>query len=182
MSTPKTCLVIDVEATCWEHDAEGNFTDKQKRESEIIEFGLTVIDLKDRMIAESRSIIVRPTTSEISNFCTELTTLTPEYVEENGIAFRDALVILEKEYRCDRNMWASWGCYDRDIILRQSLREHVRNPFTNNHLNVKSMFCWKYGFSCGLGKAVEYLKIPFDGTPHRGIDDSKNIAKILLTQ
>jgi inhibitor of KinA sporulation pathway (predicted exonuclease) len=181
MSTPKICLVIDVEATCWEHDAQGNFTDQQKRDSEIIEFGLTVIELDKKTIVESRAIIVRPTTSAISPFCTALTTLTPAYVDEHGYSFRKALELLEKQYRCDRNMWASWGCYDRDIILRQCLREQVANPFNNNHLNVKSLFCWKHGFSCGLGKAVEHLGIPFDGTAHRGIDDSKNIAKVLLT-
>ncbi len=180
MSTPKLCLVVDVEATCWERNPPSG-TPAEERKNEIIEFGLTTISMPDKEIVESRSIIVRPTTTEISDFCTQLTTLTPKFVEKNGISYNEALDILRTEYRCDRNMWASWGCYDRDIILRQCQREHIRSPFNMNHFNIKSAFCWKYGFNCGVSKALKHIGLKFDGTPHRGIDDSKMIANLLLS-
>ena len=180
MSTPKLCLVIDVEATCWERNPPSG-TPVEDRKCEIIECGITTISIPDKKIVESRSIIVLPTTTEISDFCTQLTTLTPEFVEKNGISYSEALDILRTEYRCDRNMWASWGCYDRDIILRQCERAHIRSPFNMNYLNIKSAFCWKYGFNCGVKKALNRVGLKFDGTPHRGIDDSKMIAKIFLS-
>jgi len=179
MSTPKICIVIDVEATCWPNRPPNEIPSHQ-RQNEIIEFGVTIIDLKAREITESASIIVSPTTTEISEFCTELTTLTPEYVKKHGVSFHEALDEIEERWKPKRNMWASWGSYDRDIINRQCEREHTNSPFNNNHLNIKAMWCWKHGFNCGVGKALPYAKLEFDGTPHRGIDDSRMIAKLLL--
>ena len=180
MSTPKLCVVIDVEATCWDHNADGTFTEKQKQESEIIEFGITTISMPDKQIVESRSILVTPTRSEISEFCTQLTSITPEMVEKEGILFAEAISSLDIDFRVGKNMWASWGCYDRDAILRQCTREFVRSPFNNQHLNIKAMFGWKFGEFCGVTRACKKLGIPFEGTHHRGVDDSRNIARILL--
>jgi len=180
MSTPKTCLVIDVEATCWDKNLPKG-APKVAANGEIIEIGITSIDIKNKTILESESIIVWPTTTEISEFCTSLTSLTPEYVDANGIHFVDAIDILRKEYRVDRNMWASWGMYDEQQFRKQCLNENLKYPFSNNYLNVKSLFCWKYGFNCGLGKACKHMGLTFDGTAHRGVDDSYNIARVLLS-
>lgn len=180
MSTAKLCLVIDVEATCWLKNPPSG-TPVKERQNEIIEIGITPVSLPDKEILESESIIVWPTTTEISEFCTELTTLTPEFVQENGRSFRDAIEYMQDKYRTNRNMWASWGKYDDQAFIRQCGRENVRYPFNNNHLNVKSLFSWKHGFSCGMSKALKVVKIPLEGTHHRGVDDSRNIAKVLLT-
>ena len=180
MSTPKLCLVIDVEATCWKGNPPSGQAVAERR-GEIIEIGITSISLPDKKIVDSESIIVWPTTTEISEFCTELTTLTPEYVQEHGRTFGSAIYYMRAKYRTDRNMWGSWGKYDDKIFARQCEREGVRYPFNNNYLNVKSLFAWKYGFNCRLDKALAHVDISLDGTLHRGIDDSRNIAKILLT-
>jgi inhibitor of KinA sporulation pathway (predicted exonuclease) len=181
MSTPKKCLVIDVEATCWPKDRRGDMTEKQRRQSEVIEIGITFINLSDKTIGESVSIIVKPTTSEINEYCTNLTTLTPEFVEANGIPFSEAMDLLREEpYKCHRNMWASWGCYDRDILLRQCQREYIKSPFNNIHKNVKSDFCWQYGFNCGTPRAMDHMGLAWEGTHHRGVDDSRNVARVLL--
>ena len=179
MSTPKLCLVIDVEATCWQSNPPSG-TPIDERKNEIIEIGITPVSLPDKVIGESEAIIVLPTTTEISEFCTNLTTLTPEFVADNGIPFRDAIEYMKKKYRTERNMWASWGDYDKNAFRRQCQNEHVRYPFTTAHLNVKSLFTWKHGFSCGMSKVMSQMKIPQEGTHHRGVDDSKNIAKVLL--
>lgn len=180
MSTPKLCLVIDVEATCWEKNPPSGVP-IDERKNEIIEIGVTPISLPDKKILESESIIVWPTTTEISEFCTELTSLTPEFVMKNGRPFGDAINYLRKKYRTDRNQWASWGMYDEQAFRRQCTRENVPYPFSNNYLNVKALFSWVYGAPCGLGKACRKLGVEFEGTAHRGVDDSRMIAKILLT-
>ena len=64
-------LVIDVESTCWEGSPPPG------QSSEIIEIGLCPVDLKTLTRLEKRSILIKPIQSEISDFCTELTTLTP---------------------------------------------------------------------------------------------------------
>ena len=174
MSTPKQCLVIDIEATCWEH-----LTPPYPK-SDIIEIGITSIAMPDKEVLDSRSIIVIPTNSEISEFCTELTTLTPEYVAKNGIPFEDAIRILRNEYKVHRNMWASWGDFDKNNFCDQCKKETIRYPFNNIHLNVKALFAWRYGFNCSVSKAATYMGMQFEGTKHRGIWDSLMIAKMLM--
>ena len=180
MSTPKECLVIDLEATCWK-DRPPNETPEKERQNEIIEIGITTVDMKTRKITDSESIIVWPTTTKISEFCTKLTTLTPEFVNANGTTFREAIRYMRDKYDTKRNMWASWGDWDMFAFKRQCEKEGVPYPFNTNHLNVKSAWCWKHGFNCGVGKACNFAGIKFEGTSHRGIDDSKMIAKLLLT-
>ena len=92
-------LVIDLEATCWRgNPPEGMY-------NEIIEFGIAVVDFKTKELLESESIIVKPQFSEISGFCTELTTITQEFIDEEGIYFSDACEILRTKYKSERRLW-----------------------------------------------------------------------------
>jgi inhibitor of KinA sporulation pathway (predicted exonuclease) len=179
MSTAKNILVIDVEATCWDNLPPNKFPDTQ---NEIIEIGLAVIDIKAQKIVESRSIIVLPFQTSISPFCTQLTTLTPEFVQANGIPFVDAMNILDKEYRAERQIFASWGDYDRRSFEKNCKWNKVRNPMSNMHLNVKALYGALNGEAGGMAKCAKELGISFEGTHHRGVDDAKMIAKIYLDQ
>ena len=177
MSTPKFINVVDVEATCWENEPPNNTYEPR---NEIIEVGITPIDIKTRQLGIKRSIIVLPKRTEISPFCTELTTLTPEFVADNGVTFERMLTILREEYKADKNVWASFGDYDKDIFKRNCRQNGVKYPFSNYHLNVKSLFAAKMGMSLGAKRACEHMGINFEGTHHRGDDDSLNIAKLLV--
>lgn len=178
MSTPKFINVIDVEATCWQ-DEPPNDVMRTPR-NEIIEVGITKIDIATRELIVTRSIIVLPVRTEVSEFCTQLTTLTPEFVSKFGIPFRDMCNILSNEFKSDSSVFASFGDYDKDIFKRNCIQNKVAYPLGRYHLNVKSLFVAKMGFSLGAKKACEYMGIKFEGTHHRGSDDSLNIAKLLL--
>ena len=178
MSTAKHILVIDVEATCWENLPPNTFPESR---NEIIEIGITRIDIATKDIIDSNSILVRPPTTEINEFCTRLTTLTPEMVQSQGVSFLEAIDVLRTTYRSDRNVWASWGDYDRRSFEKNCRWNSVNYPFVNMHLNVKSLFAAQYGWNGGLEKCATSLGIPFEGTPHRGVDDSRVIARILQT-
>jgi inhibitor of KinA sporulation pathway (predicted exonuclease) len=177
MSTPKSILVIDVEATCWEH-LPPNLTKGEVR-NEIIEIGLAVLDIKTKAITEVRSIMVKPPTTTLSPFCIQLTTITPELIEKEGIDFKDAINILTKEYRAERNIFASWGDYDRTSFEKNCKWNGVDYPFSRMHLNVKTLFAAKFGYNGGQQKCGTDLGITMTGTAHRGVDDAKNIALIL---
>jgi len=109
-----------------------------------------------------------------------LTTITPELIEREGTSFREAMEYIKDEYKAQKNMWGSWGLYDYKILARQCEREHVGFPFNNLYLNIKALFAWKFGQQMGVGKACKFFGIEFEGTPHRGVDDSRMIAEILL--
>ncbi len=169
-------LIIDVESTCWEDNnfrPAGQFND-------IIEIGIALYDLKTLKIIENDSIIVFPR-SEISSFCTKLTGHTEESVRRDGILFEDALALLRSRYKSHKISWMSWGDYDRRQFERQCKREDKRYPFSITHTNLKHWFavCAGEDYECIIGTAIAKLAMNFEGTPHRGVDDALNIARIL---
>jgi inhibitor of KinA sporulation pathway (predicted exonuclease) len=172
---PTVVNVIDVEATCWEGEPP------EGQHSDIIEIGVTELDYFSLEVGATRSILVRPAHSEISEFCTRLTTLTPAQIEGEGVAYEDALKILRKELRSRDRIFASYGDYDRKMFDRQCKAYGAPSPFGPRHLNVKSLLALTLGLDeeIGMAEALERLGLPLEGTHHRGGDDSRNIARIL---
>lgn len=166
-------LVVDIESTCWGEPETDNI-------SEIIEIGICPIDTKSGNLLKPRDIIVKPEHSTVSEFCTRLTTLTQEDVD-NGISFKDACEILVNEYNSKTYVWGSYGYYDKNQFGFQCVRDNVEYPFSKAHINVKQLFALKYSLrkDVGMKKALKLLNIPLIGVHHRGIDDARNVAKIL---
>lgn len=166
-------LVVDVESTCWEGDPPPG------QASEIIEVGLCPVDLRSLERLERRSLLVKPVNSEISAFCTSLTTLEPSMFRD-ALNLQDAAKILKTEYVSKSRLWVSWGDYDRRQFERVCHAQGVAYPFGTSHLNLKSLFATARGLSqeVGLQTAYELLGRTMDGTHHRGHDDAWNIAGI----
>lgn len=168
-------LVVDLEACCWYGDApKGQY-------KEIIEIGITCVDYFTKEIVESRSIIVKPEFSEISKFCTKLTTITQELIDKEGVSFKKACKILVDEYRSDRCMWFSWGDYDRISMEQESKLKKIKYPFGRTHFNLKEWYAFKNGMkqAPSVSNALKELGLAFEGQCHRGVSDSFNTAKIL---
>ena len=168
-------IVIDVEATCWEGHPPAN------EESEIIEIGLCVMDVQRGERIGRERIVVKPSRSRVSPFCTQLTGLTQAEVE-TGRSFGDACRYLGQHYHTRQRTWASYGDYDRRQFERQCQRDTVPYPFGPTHLNVKNLCALRYPLEheVSLAKALEHCGRRFDGTPHRGVDDAWNIAGLLI--
>ncbi len=166
-------LIVDVEATCWDGPAPDD------QESEIIEIGLCTIDVASGERLEKRSILVKPKRSRVSPFCTQLTTLTQPMVD-HGVSFVRACSILRQEYASKERVWASYGDYDRRVFERQCREFQVEYPFGVRHLNVKTLFALVHAlpFEPGMAEALRIMKLPLEGTHHRGGDDAWNIAAI----
>jgi inhibitor of KinA sporulation pathway (predicted exonuclease) len=167
-------LVVDVESTCWEGDPP------RTEVSEIIEIGVCLLDVHTLDRQKNTSIMVKPTRSKVSPFCTKLTTLTQADVDK-GMSFVNACDKLEKEYSSAARTWASYGDYDRSMFERQCRDMRVRYPFGKTHLNVKNLFALQNDLKreVGMDEALKILNFDLDGTHHRGGDDAWNIAVIL---
>ncbi len=167
-------LVIDVESTCW----DGPPPDGQV--SEIIEIGITQVNVTTLERVDKRSVLIKPQHSKISDFCTALTTLTPDMVA-NANGFKEAMLILKAAYNSKERLWASWGDYDRRQFERTCQLYDESYPFGPSHLNVKSLFALAMGLSheVGLDTAYTQLGWAMEGTHHRGEDDAWNIAGVL---
>ena len=167
-------IVVDVESTCWKSNPPPG------EESEIIEVGICLLDVASATPLEKESILVKPERSLVSKFCTELTTLTQEQVDK-GVSFAEACAVLKSKYKSPQRVWASYGDYDRNMFEKQSLSCGIKYPFGPRHINVKTLFALAYNLEkeVGMPAALETLKIPLEGTHHRGGDDAWNIGKIL---
>ncbi|MDT0347569.1 3'-5' exonuclease [Streptomyces litchfieldiae] len=167
--------VVDVEATCWAGQPPAG------QVGEIIEIGLTVVDLAARERRGRHRILVRPARSEVSAFCTELTGLTPAEAER-GVSFAEACRLLAAEHRAGERPWASWGDYDRNQFTRQCQSTGVRYPFGRRHTNAKLAFTEGYGLRKrpGMDQALRIAGLPLEGWHHRGEDDAWNIAALVL--
>ncbi|MFD3654128.1 exonuclease domain-containing protein [Streptomyces sp. NPDC058620] len=167
--------VIDVESTCW----EGRPPPGQV--SEIIEIGLTVVDLRAGERLARHRLLVRPVRSEVSAFCTELTGLTRADVDA-GTGFAEACRLLASEHRSGALPWASWGDYDRTMFTRQCRATGTAYPFGRRHTNAKVAFTAAYGLPRrpGMAQALKVAGLPLEGRHHRGDDDAWNIAALVL--
>lgn len=168
-------VIIDVEATCWEGAVPEGMM------SEIIEIGICLLDVNTGEVSDNRGLLVKPERSVISPFCTSLTTITPEMVEKDGISFKEACALLRKTFETQSRAWASFGAYDLKQFQRQCEAMGVGYPFGPSHINVKTLFALKQrlGHEQGMAGALAMINESLDGTHHRGVDDAKNIAKIL---
>jgi inhibitor of KinA sporulation pathway (predicted exonuclease) len=175
MKTTKKIIIIDLEATCW----EGN--PPKGQENEIIEIGICILDSTTGIVTKNKGILITPVISKVSPFCTQLTTITQQMVYNEGILLEDAFDILREEYDSENYTWASYGAYDLNMIKKQCSKFRIDYPFLDEHINVKELFASIKGLQKGVGMngALKMLNIPLEGTHHRGVDDAKNIAKIL---
>lgn len=167
-------LVIDLEATCDEP--------KPTWQGEITEIGIAVLNTKTLEVIEKHQTFVVPTSTPVTPFCTQLTTITADMltVENGARRFPEAINWLKK-LGTKNLVWASWGDYDRTQFQRQCTAEGISYPFGPGHINVKTLFALMTGLNRGIGakEAVEYCGMEWEGTHHRGIDDAVNIARVL---
>ncbi|MFG2214427.1 exonuclease domain-containing protein [Streptomyces sp. NPDC087769] len=173
--SPDLLNVIDIEATCWDGQPPPGAV------SEIIEIGLTVLDLRAAERLARHRILVRPARSTVSAFCTELTGLTQAEVD-TGVSFAEACRLLASEHRAGIRPWASWGDYDRNQFTRQCRATGTRYPFGHHHTNAKIPFTAAHGLRKrpGMAQALEITGLPLEGRHHSGADDAWNIAALIL--
>ena len=193
----KYLVVLDFEATC----------DKDRKTFkpiEIIEWPAVIVDVETLKIYKDPKdyfhVYIKPQKNPIlTEFCTELTGITQEMVDPpNGIYIEQAL---EK--------WNKW-CYDHDLLpsnddtspraaivtcgdwdLQQMWSKQCKvsgfnfgNPamLFAGWINVKAIFQRMMGleYKVGMKGMLEILRMTLDGRHHSGIDDVKNICKIVV--
>jgi len=117
----------------------------------------------------------------LTSFCTKLTTITQTDVDKSPL-FEGAMAILKnwlQPYQNDYVM-CSWGNYDKNHFISDCDYFEVMNPLNGSNINLKAAFAKKQGVKrCGLRIALEKVGLRFQGQHHRGIDDARNIAKLL---
>lgn len=176
-------LVVDLEATCWKNRHAPSGEPQTIHNMEIIEFGCA-LTTRDGVLLDSRSFLVRPTRyPKLSEFCTSLTGITQGMVNQSPV-YLDVVEALDMWLgsRANDFIWCSWGNYDRLHIQAES-EEHGLSPAFMNypHLNLKRIWRRTTGQKKknGLAHALAFHDLEFEGQHHRGVDDAKNIVRLL---
>lgn len=166
-------LVVDLEATCDERGWDIN-------DSEIIEIGAVLVrgDTLDPL--DEFATFVRPThRPELTAFCTKLTTIRQADVDA-APRFPEAIEALSAWLAGRSVHLAFWGAYDRNQFSRDRKRHRVTLPWDKRHLNIKQAFADQLGRRpMGMAQALSIVGLDLVGTHHRGIDDARNIARLL---
>ncbi len=167
--------VIDLEATCCD---DGSI---RRQDTEIIEIGAVLCDACTLEPVEEFQTFVKPVRHpKLTAFCTELTSITQSQAD-SGLSFARAVSELARWFRASRTLFCSWGDYDNNQFSLEAKRNGVRLPFEGAHLNLKRRFSERRGDpkQHGMAAALSLAGIHLKGTHHRGIDDARNIARLL---
>lgn len=174
--TQKYYLIVDLEATC----NDDNSIPREKME--IIEIGAVILNSRNLKVESEYQSFVKPILHPIlTDFCKSLTSISQEDVDTASF-FPEVLKDFQSWFHPFRNyIFCSWGNYDKKQIQQDCLLHNVDYPFTDEHLNIKKAFSVAINSKkrFGMAQALNHLGIKLEGVHHRGIDDAKNIARIV---
>jgi 3'-5' exoribonuclease 1 len=168
-------LVIDLEATCNEERRIPS------RQMEIIEIGAVLVEPVNLDTVGEFQTFVKPVRHPVlTPFCTKLTSINPSDVA-GAPGFTEAIAQLRRFIEGRDALFCSWGDYDRRQFEQDARYHKVALPFGGRHLNVKKRFSAELGEETSYGMAGALLRVGLTllGTHHRGIDDARNIARLL---
>jgi inhibitor of KinA sporulation pathway (predicted exonuclease) len=169
-------LIVDVEATC----SSGGAVPRQ--EMEIIEIGAVMQNARTFAIESEFQVFVHPVRHpRLTAFCTELTGIAQHEIMD-APPFPLALEAMTKwMVQFDDALFCSWGDYDRKQFIQDCDYHGVAYPFRCGHLNLKAEFSRTLNLpkKLGIAVALRHLGLEFEGSHHRGLDDARNIARIV---
>ncbi len=176
--------VLDFEATCCDKD------EFPRNQMEIIEFPSILYKIekhKATFISQFHKY-VRPTIhSKLTEFCKNLTGIQQETVDEAetiDIVYKEHIDWIIKNVPVDADLtFATCGYWDLKTMLPTELKNKKlkSNSIYKKYINVKDEYEFFYKKKAyGMVGMLNNLNILVEGRVHSGIDDTKNIAKILL--
>lgn len=171
-------ITLDLEATC----EDRKLLKEQNREfkNEIIEIGAVKINEQGEIV-DSFSQFVKPILKPVlTDYCKELTKITQTDIDE-AEGFSIVLKAFQ-EWMGEDYQLCSWGFYDKKQLRLDCERHDLDSLWLRPHISLKHQYQEIRHLTRGVGvrKALAKEGFQFDGTPHRGIDDARNIAKIFL--
>ncbi len=176
METIGHYLVVDLEATCSD---DGSVPRDQM---ETIEIGAVMVEATNlQPVSEFQSFIRPVRHQQLTEFCRDLTSITQQDVDV-AKSFEEVFAqFVAWSLRFADPLFCSWGDYDRHQLRQDCAHHGVDYPFGEDHLNLKAQFSIRLGIRkrLGMAKAMTRVGLQLTGTHHRGIDDARNIARLL---
>lgn len=167
-------VCFDLEMCCWNSDGVGTT-------GEIIEVGLAEIDVASGDIVKRARYYVKPEQDPISEFCTQLTGITPKIIQKQGRPLAEVLKSMVKNFGGPNKIYAAWG--RDDLILKQECQDKgIEMPF-KEFINLATLYRIQNRLKdqrIGHRAAQEEKGIEWEGRQHSGYVDAYNLAKLAL--
>ncbi|KAF7236468.1 3'-5' exoribonuclease 1 [Varanus komodoensis] len=176
--------VIDFEATC----EEGN---QPEFPHEIIEFPIVLLNTRTLEIEDTFQQYVKPEINpQLSDFCINLTGISQDLVDkavEFPNVLQNAVDWMKQKELGSRYSYSilTDGSWDMSKFLNIQCRiSRLKYPsFAKKWINIRKSYGNFYKVprsQTKLSTMLEKLGMDYDGRPHSGLDDSKNIARIAI--
>ncbi|XP_006780966.1 3'-5' exoribonuclease 1 [Neolamprologus brichardi] len=176
--------VVDFEATC-EEDNPSDFL------HEIIEFPMVLINTHTLEIVDTFQEYVKPELNpQLSDFCVKLTGITQKMVEEADpfpVVLQRVVSWLQERELGTKYKYAilTDGSWDMSKFLNIQCRvSRIKYPpFAKKWINIRKSYGNFYKVprtQTKLSTMLEKLGLTYEGRPHSGLDDSRNIARIAV--
>lgn len=178
--------VLDFEATCWDNNS------KPKQQMEIIEFPSILYEIDEEkntqtFISKFAKYVKPCINPTLTAFCTDLTGITQSTVN-SAETFKDVytqhIKWLKTHVPFDSIfLFATCGHWDLATQLPRDIKHHKLklHSYYTSYINVKDEFEIFYQKKAkGMTGMLDALGLKLEGRHHSGIDDTHNIAKIML--
>jgi inhibitor of KinA sporulation pathway (predicted exonuclease) len=174
-------IIIDFECTCW--------ADNTKKVQEIIEFPAVLVDANQKVIVDCFREYVKPKLHpELSEFCVDFTGISQETVD-NAKSLPTVIVLfrqwLAKNDLKDPSKYLIVTDGKEDIRRFLNLGLLINNlPFPHelrSFADVKVLFKKYHRKYATLAGMMKHYELEFEGRKHCGLDDAKNIARLVVT-
>lgn len=173
MSDERHFIIYDLEATCWRS--------RRPRKVEVIEIGAVKVNDKLEIIDEFCEFVKPKLHPEVSDFCTQLTSITQRDVD-HAEGFEDVIYSFEDWMRPKevRTVLMSWGEFDKRQLLNDAALHKLELPWLRYHACLQLHYSrWKGSKNqIGLRNALELEGLSYSGTQHRAIEDARNMARL----
>jgi inhibitor of KinA sporulation pathway (predicted exonuclease) len=173
----KNILFVDLEMTCFNNEFENN-----KYFTEVIEIGIVSVDNPNSKLVDKASYLIKNEYTEISDYCTEVTTITPDLIDKEGVTLEDACKLITERFNPHNKTWMAWGCGDYNHLEKNCNRKNIINPFSDNYINFSEWVGLTRGVvrSGGLKKNLKMQNIEYNGQQHRAMVDAEATAELYL--
>lgn len=161
-------IILDLEATC----------DKGQFDNEIIEIGAIKLNQNLEEVSRFNKFIKPKENPILTDFCKELTSITQEQVDT--AEYFETVIKEFQEWLGEDYFLCSWGFYDKNQFIKDCQRYKIATNWLDNHISIKHQHqnIFKLRKGVGVVRALDMMGLVFEGTHHRGIDDTINITKI----
>ncbi|EFC50864.1 exonuclease family protein [Naegleria gruberi] len=178
-------VIIDFEATC-DNGVNPVIT---RDNQEMIEFPFVVFDLASMEVIHKERYYVKPTWSDkLTPFCTQLTGITDEILEKEGISLSNAIQnfhnYVKKTFTDGKTFCiltdSEWDI--KGLLIKEATTKGISfDSYFRTFYDLRKEYskCYPYAFVRGLKSMVDQSGLSFVGQHHSGLCDCLTISEIV---